>query len=105
MRGCKTHIQETHQHENRRLAVLSLSVQAPVPDDGLAALSEVDILPVGGRLLSLLITPDDVCVAGYLALCLALVRDHIPGDYKEEKCPHCLKKDNEHIALANNDLF
>ena len=96
---------EVYQHENRSRVILRLGVQAPVPDDGLAALSEVDILPVGGRLLSLLITPDDVCVAGYLALCLALVRDHIPGDYKEEKCPHCLKKDNEHIASANNDIF
>jgi len=99
MRGRMTHIQEIptislkfYQHENRRLNVLSLSVQAPVSDDRLAALSEVDILPIRSRLLSLLVAPNHVCIARYLALCLALVRDHIPGDYKEEKCPHCLKE-------------
>ena len=92
MRGRMTISLEVYQHENRSWVILRLSVQAPVPDDGLAALSEVDVLPVGGRLLlPLLITSNHVCVASNLALCLALVGDHIPGDHKEEECPHCLK--------------
>ena len=89
---------EVYQHENRRVwvIVLRLSVQAPVPDDGLASLSEVNVLPVGSRLLLLLMPflicpPNHVCVTSYLALCLAFVRDHVPRDHKEEECPHCLK--------------
>ena len=90
---------DVYQHENRGwviIVLLRLGFQAPVPDDWLASLSEVNVLPIGGRLLLLLlmpflISPNHVCVASYLALCLALVRDHIPGDHKEEECPHCLK--------------
>merc|ERR1719234_2060352 len=103
---------EVYQHENRGWVIIvpRLSVlQAPVPDDGLAALSEVNILPVGSRLLLLLlpflIPPNHVCVASYLALCLAFVRYHIPGDHKEEECPHCLKETAGEKAVLKGPEF
>ena len=80
-----------HWKSYQQEAISALGVQASISDDGLTAFSEVHILPVHGG-LPLLLPAHHVGIASNLPLRLALVRDHIPADDKEEKCPKGLKR-------------
>ena len=84
-----------HWKSYQQQAISALGVQASISDDGLTAFSEVHILPVHGG-LPLLLPAHHVGIASNLPLRLALVRDHIPADDKEEKCPKGLIRRESH---------